>query len=53
VDHCQHCGTSLDYLGGGGCGGNGDLYGCPDCDSLIVLGTSGAIRGGSSPLPGT
>lgn len=45
--HCQFCGTILERLGRGGCGGNGSIYGCPGCDKLFRQ-----ISGGIIATPG-
>ncbi len=58
---CQHCGAELDFVqdDGGGCGGNGDQYGCPGCARMFQKNwwrdhfhgrrTSGADSMGSLP----
>lgn len=48
--YCQHCGGPLELLRRAvSCGGNGDIYGCPNpnCDRLYEQQTGGFI-----PTPG-
>jgi len=54
---CQVCGIFLELVQRGGCGGNGAIYGCPNCDALFRQTTGGIVStpGGEtlSPIPGS
>lgn len=41
--HCQYCGAVLEFLKGGGCGGRGNIYGCPNCDRLFEQISGGIV----------
>lgn len=41
---CENCGTQLEDLGGGGCGGLGGVFHCPGCGSNFEQ-VSGGILG--------
>jgi len=51
--YCQSCGTMLECLESGGCGGHGNLYGCPECDCLFTQTTGGIVAtpGGETLSP--
>jgi len=53
MHHCQFCGSLLEYLEHGGCGGNGSIYGCKNCDRLFrqITGRIIATPGGETLQP--